>query len=627
MPVLTSEQQKRKAKRSKLRFAEYYDMQNAFDCLYAKSKENKVFMNLMEMITSEENIKLAYRTIKRNTGSKTPGTDGRTIDDLASMQEQQFVRLIKRQFQNYHPKPVKRVEIPKPNGKMRPLGIPVIIDRIVQQCILQIMEPICEAKFYEHSYGFRPNRSAENAISRCYNLIQCSHLHYVVDIDIQGFFDHVCHTKLIRQLWTMGIQDKKLLSIIKAMLKAPIQMPDGTLSHPDKGTPQGGILSPLLSNVVLNELDWWIASQWETMPTKYAYAIPLNPNGSEQRGCVYSALRRSSNLKEVHIVRYADDFKLFCSSRNDAKKLYAAASQWLKVRLRLDISPEKSKIVNLKKHYSEFLGFKMKVWKKGNKLVVRSHMCDKAKTALKERLEKCIKSIQHPQNQRTQNDAVYHYNSVVIGAQNYYRIATNVNLDFSQMAYVINRKLKNRIRKLSKTGELKPGFFKSRYGKSKAVRYLREIPLAPIAYVQHKHPMGKKRSVNRYTPEGRKEIHKSLSVNMHTLLWLMRHPVQDHSVEYADNRISLYAAQYGKCAVTGKVLPPYDIRCHHKIPLQYGGTDKYKNLIIVSEEVHILIHAVQQETILHYMEKLNLSEKQMAKLNELRTIALLPAIV
>lgn len=87
----------------------------------------------MEMITSEENIKLAYRTIKRNTGSKTPGTDGRTIYDLASMQEQQFVRLIKRQFQNYHPKPVKRVEIPKPNGKMRPLGIPVIIDRIVQQ--------------------------------------------------------------------------------------------------------------------------------------------------------------------------------------------------------------------------------------------------------------------------------------------------------------------------------------------------------------------------------------------------------------------------------------------------------------------------------------------------------------
>ena len=107
--------------------------QNAFDCLYAKSKENKVFINLMEMITSEENIKLAYRTIKRNTGSKTPGTDGRTIYDLASMQEQQFVRLIKRQFQNYHPKPVKRVEIPKPNGKMRPLGIPVIIDRIVQQ--------------------------------------------------------------------------------------------------------------------------------------------------------------------------------------------------------------------------------------------------------------------------------------------------------------------------------------------------------------------------------------------------------------------------------------------------------------------------------------------------------------
>ena len=120
--MLTSEQLRRKAKRSKLRYAEYYDLQKTFDKLYADSKMKKILSNLMELITSEENIKLAYRTIKNNSGSKTFGTDGRTIADLASMPEQQYINLVKKQFQHYCPKPVKRVEIPKPNGKMRPLG-------------------------------------------------------------------------------------------------------------------------------------------------------------------------------------------------------------------------------------------------------------------------------------------------------------------------------------------------------------------------------------------------------------------------------------------------------------------------------------------------------------------------
>ena len=157
---------KQTLKQSKIRYTEYYDLQKVLDDLYEDSSKNKIFSNLMELITSRENIKLAYRSIKGNKGSHTAGVDGRTIKHLSRLNEEEYISLIQKQFHWYKPRPVKRVEILKPNGKIRPLGIPTIVDRIVQQCILQILEPICEAKFHDSSYGFRPNRSTEHAINR-----------------------------------------------------------------------------------------------------------------------------------------------------------------------------------------------------------------------------------------------------------------------------------------------------------------------------------------------------------------------------------------------------------------------------------------------------------------------------
>ncbi len=208
-------------KRQKLRYAEYYGMTEIFDDLYSKSQNGFNFKNLMNIITSPENILLAYRTIKRNGGSQTEGVDGVTIKDLEKLTKEDFISKVQRRFQYYRPRKVRRVEIPKPNGKKRPLGIPSMWDRVAQQCILQVMEPICEAKFYKHSYGFRPLRSTDNAIMDCMYRMNQSHMSYVVDVDIKGFFDEVNHTKLMRQIWTLGIRDKQLLVIIRKMLKAP----------------------------------------------------------------------------------------------------------------------------------------------------------------------------------------------------------------------------------------------------------------------------------------------------------------------------------------------------------------------------------------------------------------------
>lgn len=331
----------RSVKKTKLRNSEYYNMQQVFDDLYSNSLKGKSFTNLIAIITSDENIKLAYRNIKKNTGSTTAGVDGRTIKDIAKLSEEEFLFYAKNKFKDYKPKAVKRVEIPKPNGKLRPLGIPAIWDRVVQQCILQVLEPICEARFYDRSNGFRPNRSTENAMAQCYTFMQKQHLHYVVDIDIEAFFDNVNHAKLIKQLWTIGIRDKNLLSIISKMLKAKIKLPTGEIIENDKGTPQGGILSPLLSNVVLNEFDWWISSQWETMIGKSRSAKELDRGEKGiDRGNKYKELRKST-LKECFIVRYADDFKIFCKDYKSARKIYFASKGWLEDRLGLNISQEK----------------------------------------------------------------------------------------------------------------------------------------------------------------------------------------------------------------------------------------------------------------------------------------------
>ena len=232
-------------KKAKLRHAEYYDFQSIQDKLYADSTKGKIFKHLTEIIALPENIRLAYRNIKKNSGSMTPGTDGKIITDLAKLSDEQLITAVQRKLQWYVPQSVRRVEIPKGNdpSKKRPLGIPTIMDRLIQQCVLQVMEPICEAKFHDHSYGFRPNRNQQHAIAQVHKNMQQSHLHYVVDIDIKGFFDNVNHGKLLKQLWTLGIRDKKLLSIISAMLKAEV----AGIGFPKVGTPQGGILSPLLS--------------------------------------------------------------------------------------------------------------------------------------------------------------------------------------------------------------------------------------------------------------------------------------------------------------------------------------------------------------------------------------------
>ena len=615
-----------------LRHAEYYDMQRIFDELYAKSQSGEVFDSLMDLILSRENILLAYRNIKSNTGSFTPGTDKLKISDIGKLAADEVTAMVRKIVKGgkngYTPRSVRRKEIPKPNGSTRPLGIPCIWDRLIQQCIKQVMEPICEARFSSNSYGFRPNRSVENAIAAIYRLMQRSGLCYVVEFDVKGFFDNVDHSKLIKQLWSLNIRDKELLYIIRRILKAPILMPDGHVEYPKKGTPQGGIISPLLANVVLNELDHWIESQWQCNPVTGKYSYRENAAGCPIQSHAYRAMR-NTKLKEMYIVRYADDFRILCRTKEQADRTLIAVTRWLKERLRLDISLEKTRVVDVRRSYSEFLGFKIRLRKKGKKRVVQSRMCDKAYKKVKDNLIKQVGNIKFPRKDRGEAGEVRLFNSMVMGIQNYYQLATDVSIDCGDIGRAVNTVLKNRL-KSGKTHRLKEEgrdltkMEYQRYGKSDQLKYIAQSkePIYPISYVQCKNPMNLRRNVCAYTAAGRSAIHDDLKINTSLLLQLMRIPTYGQSTEYTDNRISLFSAQMGKCAVTGKPFQCLsEIHCHHKTPRNEGGGDKYENLVLVLEPVHVLIHATDENTIRSYLSILKLDVRQLAKLNRLRTLA------
>jgi len=578
-------------------------MTDTFTDLHQRAKNKESFHLLYDIITSRNNILLAYRTIKSNKGSKTPGTDGKTIVDIEKRSENELVEEIQSRLKNYRPKKVRRKLIEKDNGKMRPLGIPCILDRIIQQCFKQVLEPIAEAHFYNHSYGFRPLRSTHHAMARIQFLVNQSKLHYVVDVDIKGFFDNINHTLLIKQLWNLGIRDRQVLACISKMLKAEV---DGE-GIPIRGSPQGGLLSPLLSNVVLNELDQWIANQWEL--------FPLHKSLKTREGQLL--LKKRTHLKEGYIVRYADDFKIICRDWKTAEKWFHAVKLFLKERLKLDTSPEKSKIINLRKNESAFLGFTIRANLKRKKRVahtfVKAEKMQKIKADAKKRVE-ILRTSPTAQNAML-------FNSFVLGLHNYFNRATHVNLAFSRLAYEIGASMYNRLKPVGKYEHPNnpPPVYKKFYGLGSKTYKIAGVYLFPLGIIKTRNVIGFTQSITPFTDEGRVQISKRLSKDIRQeIVLLMESSIPTRSVEYMDNRISRYSMKKGKCEVTGMFLQAHNVYCHHYIPKHLGGNDKFNNLRILQKEVHELIHMTDKIKANTLIKTLGITQSMIEKVNKYR---------
>ena len=358
-------------------------------------RKERTGMELLEKVLDAENIVDAYRKVLSNKGAG--GIDNITCEEFSKMIKNGEINFeeIKEQIRTrkYNPSPVKRVYIPKENGDKRGLGIPTVIDRVIQQAIVQVLSPIYEKQFSETSYGFRPNRSCEMAIIKLLEYFNEGYI-WIVDIDLQKFFDTVCHDKLI-SIIMKTIHDGELVSLIRKYLVSGV-MENGVVSPTKVGTPQGGNLSPLLSNIMLNELDKEL----------------------EKRG--------------LNFTRYADDCIIVVKSEKAANRVMESITKFIEKKLGLKVNAEKSKVA--RPDQIKYLGYGFYYIKTG---------IIKPKPHLKsiQRLKRKLKQLTKRSWSISLDERIIKLNQVIIGWINYFRIA-----DMKTCMASISEHLRRRIR-------------------------------------------------------------------------------------------------------------------------------------------------------------------------------------
>ena len=390
------------------------EMQRKLSEWATQDKERK-FYGLYDLLYDRDWLRLAHDYVKQNAGSITAGCDGINMEIFDENLEENLQRLTgELQSETFKPSPVRRVYIPKPNGKTRPLGIPSIKDRIVQEALRMALEPIFEADFSPYSFGFRPTRRTMDAI-KCITWSTQEHKKYfwIIEGDISSYFDTIYHRKLLR-LVGKRIKDKKILELVWKFLRSGV-MEKRTFRDTTLGTPQGGIISPLLANIYLHELDRYME--------RYT--------GLPQRE---KTKRRQSRQANFIYVRYADDFVVLCNgTKAQAEALREELYQFLKTTLRLELSKDKTNITHLNEGF-KFLGFWIYRAKGHNGMKTKVIIPKEAMEKVKSKIDLTLVTSSH---QHSASTKILALNRLIGGWCRYYQYTGEASSQFNKLEHML----------------------------------------------------------------------------------------------------------------------------------------------------------------------------------------------
>lgn len=599
-----------------VRFSTEAELKQTLDFLYEKSKEGIAFTGLVEAMVNEVTIITAIHNIKSNKGSKTAGVDRLKMDKYLQMPKEELIALIRDNFSNYRPRPARRVYIPKKNGKQRPLGIPTVLDRIIQECVRIVIEPICEARFYPHSYGFRPYRAQKHAIRDIINVINAGTRSpdqpvWAVEGDIKGCFDNINHRILLKKIWRIGIHDKRVIKMIQQMLKAGY-IESGTVYDTKLGTMQGGILSPLLSNVYLNDFDWFVGRMY------------MEPHRQCKHKCNDTRRLKWSGVTPKYNYRFADDWVILTSTEQEAYRLKRVLTKYFRNKMKLELSQEKTFVTDLRTEGIHFLGFVVRAEKKRKtpdpktwtENLVGKPLPDMER--LKEKIQKIadeVRKIGEVTERSVQAAQIQRVNSMIVGLAQYLQPSI-----CSHAFHAIDRRINNTALAVWKKS------FPKHYNKY-------QIPMEKLCNLPHRHEGYKSKTfavpiegewfgitmafithskyeskpfdqrMTPYTEEGRRiyNYYRSKSkplpcdrpsVNTAGDIQLSVYAKTVYNFEYFMNREYAYNRVKGKCKCCKKPLFLDDKKfCYHvkgKVPLD--KINKVQNLIWLCNDCYRMVN-------------------------------------